>query len=240
MTLRHRLTARSVTGEWLCLAMLLVTALSLAANAGAAVYLFVWQPAQRQLALARIGSLIYGRPAVALMGDSLLAGVETCRGALNWAVPGATVRWTRENQVAHLAVPAPGSVVLLLGINDLRYGRSPEAVHQDLMMLLDAIEATVPGVAVAVLSVLPVVEGAPAALGATNHAVDALNALLRRTVIDRNREYWAIDATFEADGALAPWLTFDGLHLNGAGNELLKRALWHGIAVPALPAEDAC
>ena len=106
-------------------------------------------------------------------------------------------------------------VFILVGINDILAGRSPEAVVQGIAAIVQAVG---PGKAV-VVSLLPVT----GRYARHQQAVDVVNA--------RSREFCPAPCRFLdvsgalGEGGLDPANTRDGLHLNARGYLALARAI---------------
>jgi lysophospholipase L1-like esterase len=194
-----------------------------------AAYVLVWSPWKRQEAMLRIYGLIYAPGDVLLIGDSILASVGApCPGILNLSVPGSTAADMPSSYHAAIASRAPSKVVILIGINDLRAGTPPAAVAHGVVGLAERLTAAVPTAEVVVLSVLPIVENAVSAQ-ATNAGVSELNLLLRAGLAKTRANFVDLTGLF-GRSELEAGLTYDGLHLNGRGIEVLQGVLFGGLA----------
>ncbi|MDB5100175.1 MAG: hypothetical protein JWM80_4596 [Cyanobacteria bacterium RYN_339] len=156
-----------------------------------------------------------------LLGDSLTDG-----GPWPLLLPGVPLRNqgiagdTTGGVLARLdAVGRPGTVAVLVGINDLNQGRSPAAVLADLARILAGLQAP----RVIVQALLPIdhaVWGMP-----VQQAVLETNRGLAALARERGLEWLDLHALFLRDGRLDPDCTHDGLHLNAAGYQRWAEAL---------------
>jgi hypothetical protein len=88
-------------------------------------YHWAWQPLRKQAALLRIGAILYDNRPVLLVGDSIVAAMPVCSGAVNLGVPGSKASDLNADYAAAIAARHPAQVITLIGINDLRGGSGP-------------------------------------------------------------------------------------------------------------------
>lgn len=139
-----------------------------------------------------------------------------------------------QHLLEHLDVHVFGNsvtdLVLLIGTNDLGYGRSIEAIAHTVRQLLEAIKAEHPLVTVHLLEVLPVHE-APNFQHTVDGRTNAMIRALNRVYADLADELMWVNlvqthaAFLDDDGQLAQDLTKDGLHLSDQGYQLLADLL---------------
>ncbi|MEB3222569.1 MAG: GDSL-type esterase/lipase family protein [Candidatus Sericytochromatia bacterium] len=155
------------------------------------------------------------RSHVVLVGDSLTEfgpWTELLPGllVLNRGIAGDTVAGVRQ-RLAPLVAGPPRAIAVLIGINDLLAGRSPDAVLGDLRHLIGDLRAAAPQTPLLVQSLLPV---APEVVGAHHQPrIDAVNDALPGLATGLGA------AWLDLRPALAPAdsLSADGLHLSAAG-----------------------
>jgi len=104
----------------------------------------------------------------------------------------------------------PSAVYLMIGTNDLEFGRTPAQIAANIEDMLDRLHAGLPGATVYVQSILP---RQPEYAG----RVVALNALLKAAAEKRGLTYIDLYSHFVADGRLDPKLSLNELHLAGEG-----------------------
>ena len=153
---------------------------------------------------------------VAFVGDSIteggdwaaaFPGVET----RNYGIGGDTTVGLN-NRFAQIVAARPAKVFLLIGTNDLNNDRRPPAeIVANCERLLERFARELPQTQVYVQSVLP---------REPNNAegVREINEGLRRITAARGVPYVDIYTPFAVEGGiLDPAVTYDQLHLNGAG-----------------------
>jgi lysophospholipase L1-like esterase len=169
-----------------------------------------------------------GRADVVMLGDSLTDGAEwrelfPRQQIVNRGIDGDTADGLLERLDAVLAL-RPRQVFVMIGINDLRAQRSVEAVFADYRTLVARLAAA--GAQVIVQSTLPCSPDAASAqfCVAANPQVRQLNARLT-TVAAGPVRYLDLTPLLADAGGLKTGLSFDGIHLNGAGYRLWQRAI---------------
>lgn len=116
-------------------------------------------------------------------------------------------------------------VFVLAGINDLRYGRSPAETLGSYRQMLDLLEEKYPNGRFHLVALFPIIED-PGINGKTgNEEVQAFNALLKKLSEEKNCLFLNFFDELSKGGQLNPDYSFDGLHLNMAGNRLVFRGL---------------
>lgn len=171
---------------------------------------------------------------VVLLGDSITEGFEVARyfpgrRVLNRGIGGDVVgnalpaddpRGLLRRLDESVFDCAASDVFLMIGINDLAGGHSPETVEQGYRELLTRIRERAPALRVHVQSVLPT-RGPHARL---NPAVRELNTRLRRLAGELKLPYVDLHARFaDAQGELKAEYTEDGLHLKEPAYHVWRR-----------------
>lgn len=121
----------------------------------------------------------------------------------------------------------PRLVVLLIGVNDLSRGYSPETVTENIMKIVDGIKSRLPSAAVIVQSVYPVnsVHGKEYASRLTP-LISELNSALE--ALDKEHGYVFVNvypAIDDGTGSLIREYSDDGLHPNAAGYKAISSVL---------------
>jgi len=156
---------------------------------------------------------------IVVAGDSMVERGDWSdildRRVANRGVGGETVSGLR-SRAGEIARSRAGTVLLLIGVNDIAMGRAPEVVAKDILELARFLAPK----HVRVLSIIP--GGINRSLD--NPAIVALNAKLAAGCVEMC-EYIDV-ATALAPGSLLPApLTVDGRHLSAAGYHRLADAL---------------
>src|SRR5262245_29934544 len=133
-------------------------------------YQWSWLPIQRQKALLHVGGLVYERGQVVLIGDSILAALPECEGALNLAVPGSLATQPEAAYAAAMAARSPARVLVLIGINDILRGGTPADVARAIGDFVQELRRRLRQTTITVLSILPVADNA-AGVAVSNSAI---------------------------------------------------------------------
>jgi lysophospholipase L1-like esterase len=172
------------------------------------------------------------RYSVLFFGDSLTERWDAAvwekslapRGALNAGVSGdRTDHLLWRLQKGNLAGSPPDAVVLLIGTNDLAYGRSPELTADGIRAVLGELRQHVPDASVLLLGLLPREELPTAPLRV---ATVEVNRLIRDCADGQHVSYADIgDVLLDSNGRLAEATAPDGLHFTARGYSLLASRL---------------
>lgn len=114
----------------------------------------------------------------------------------------------------------PAKVFLMIGINDLGRGVSPDSVVKNILLINDYLQQESPNTKVYIESILPVNPSFGKFPGQTSKREQILqaNALLKAASASHQFEYIDLHSAFvDTQGNLAAQYTNDGLHLLGAG-----------------------
>jgi len=172
---------------------------------------------------------------VVVVGDSLTERGEWWelldRPVANRGVAGDTVEAVRA-RLDDVAALDPRVVFVLVGVNDLLAGASPEALAARHAALIGELRGRLPRARVVVESLLPIRDELVARDAAlTGATVRRANELCRRGAAAAGVDWLDLHARLaDPDGELDPRYSSDGLHLSGAG----YRA-WAAALVPYLP-----
>lgn len=171
------------------------------------------------------------RPGVVMMlGDSQTALCEwqellgDSARVLNRGISGDYVDgvWARLDEVLR---HKPLKIFLLVGVNDLFFGKKPEAVEARYREIVQKIRRESPDSELILQSVLPL-NGGMRSLPAGNAEIQALNARIAQIAKDYALPYVDLYSQLtDASGNLSTRFTDDGIHLNGTGYLVWKKEI---------------
>lgn len=171
------------------------------------------------------------RPGVVMMlGDSQTALCEwqellgDSARVLNRGISGDYVDgvWARLDEVLR---HKPLKIFLLVGVNDLFFGKKPEAVEARYREIVQKIRRESPDSELILQSVLPL-NGGMRSLPAGNAEIQALNARIVQIAKDYALPYVDLYSQLtDASGNLSTRFTDDGIHLNGTGYLVWKKEI---------------
>lgn len=186
-----------------------------------------WQSLHRQY----VARAARGGIDVLFIGDSitmqwskspLWASELTPLGAENFGVDGDGTRqilWRVTN--GELDGIAPKVVVLLIGINDVIDGDSPEAVREGTLAVIREIQSRLPGTQIVSLAIFPVGRHPVPQRAAAARTNDLVTAALP-TIVHR----LDLGSSFvDPDGTIPEMVEPDGLHLGPRGYEIWAAGL---------------
>ncbi|WP_239616551.1 GDSL-type esterase/lipase family protein [Cohnella mopanensis] len=176
---------------------------------------------------------------IVFIGDSITEGFSIhemldCKKAMyNRGVGG----YKTENVLAnlkHLVYDLePERVFLLIGTNDLGEGNEPEEIVSRIEEIISSIQTTIPDIHIFVQSVYPVNNSeeantlpVPMVGPRTNENIMNMNQSLRDSAQKLNFNYIDLySKLLDEDGRLKVDFTFDGLHLNIKGYEIVSQEI---------------
>jgi lysophospholipase L1-like esterase len=173
-----------------------------------------------------------GPYSILFFGDSLTEGWDAAvwekslapRGALNAGVSGDrtdNLLWRLQN--GNLAGPPPRAAVLLIGTNDLAYGRSPALTADGIRANLDELQQHFPDTRMLLLGLLPREASPTAPLRVETIKV---NRLIRDCADGQHVFYADIgDVLLDGSGQLTTAISPDALHFTARGYALLASRL---------------
>lgn len=167
--------------------------------------------------------------AVVFLGDS---HVEQCEWAELTGLPDALNRGITGDHTQGVLARLnealrhrPRLVVLMAGVNDLLLGRSPEETAADYQLIVERIRRESPQTELLLVSILPV-NSQVKRISLDNAIVRSLNAHIAGIARDYTLPYIDLYAECaDADQRLSARLTDDGIHLNGQGYIVWKKAM---------------
>lgn len=168
-----------------------------------------------------------------LLGDSL---TDACAWH-EWLGPHVKNRGISGDTVAGLAkrlapiiAGRPRRILLMIGINDLLNGAEPGLLATQYEGVVTALRAGTPDSALAIQSLLPV-DGRRWGV-ARAAAVVAFNERLRGIASAHGADFLDLFPLFAEGPNMALGLSYDGLHVNGAGYERWRAAITGLAAAP--------
>ena len=175
------------------------------------------QPPGPQHAKERSQRLAYfravpGHADVVMLGDSmteqgewaeLLPGVRVLNRGIRWDTSADLLE-----RLDEVIFRKPKTVFLMIGVNDIRYGRSPEMVMENISKIVRRLDE------VHIRTILQsAVQIAPQFNETTNSEVLALNSRLQAFARASGHIFLDINSLVTKDGALDPAFSADGMHL---------------------------
>jgi lysophospholipase L1-like esterase len=173
---------------------------------------------------AQCAAVAASRPELIFIGDSITArwpremleGRFSKQRPVNLGIGGdwiQNVLWRVQNGALEKA--APKVIVLLIGINNLTAGFTPDEVTQDVATLLETLQHKTPASRILLLGILP---RGPSVHDEPNGRIRQTNALLA-TLADQNRVFYLDvgESLVERDGTILLEVMPDRLHVAGPG-----------------------
>ncbi len=157
---------------------------------------------------------------IVFFGDSITFGANWQRlfpesPVVNRGISGDTTLGllNRQDEIIKLH---PQRIFLMIGTNDLCFGRPIENIIANYSLILARFRAELPDTPVYVQSVLPFNEKMFPARGLRrNENIRKINIAIRKLAVEYGYEYLDLTALFsDKDGRLLAQYTYDGLHLN--------------------------
>ena len=157
---------------------------------------------------------------VVFFGDSITFGTDWQRlfpeiPVVNRGISGDTTLGllNRQQEIIELR---PRQIFLMIGTNDLCFGRPIDQVVANYERTLARFQAELPGTPVYVQSILPFNDQMFPSNGLRkNHNIRELNRAIKPLARKYGYEYLDLSGAFTGrDGRLLPQYTYDGLHLN--------------------------
>lgn len=187
-------------------------------------------PSREQARADLFHAIAAGHRDVVMLGDSLTDRGEWWelleRPVANRGIAADTIARLRA-RLDDVVALAPRVVFVLIGVNDLLEGATPEAMARDHAALLAELRRRLPAARIVVESLLPIRDEIVARdEPLTSAAVHRANELLARGAAAAGVD-WVDVATHLADtsGELDVRYSSDGLHLTGAGYRAWAEAL---------------
>lgn len=123
----------------------------------------------------------------------------------------------------------PSKIFLLVGVNDLFFEKPLPEMERDYNAIVQRIRTESPQTELFLLSLLPV-NNHVRDIGIQNSQVTAFNAIIQKIARSFALPYVDVNTPLtDADGNLSAKFTDDGLHINGLGYGVVKKALSVGI-----------
>ncbi len=110
----------------------------------------------------------------------------------------------------------PQHVLLLIGFNDVLYGRTTEAILTTYANLITSLQTQQPNLKLTLVN-LPPLPDEKEEDRQRNRTIEAVNAGLADLAAQHNLTCIDLFSAVALEDALNPALTYDGIHFNGAG-----------------------
>lgn len=123
---------------------------------------------------------------------------------------------------------APSNIILLIGTNDLGYGYSADSIVMHIERILDVLQKDCPNAKIILQSIYPVNKKIDAGMVGTrmNSDIKIINHELKNISRKRNIIFADLyDRLCDADGNFNSAYTYDGLHPNAQGFEIVAREI---------------
>lgn len=149
--------------------------------------------------------------------DELLPGVD----ALNRGIAGDTtfgVLHRLDEVIRH----KPSKLFLLIGVNDIAYGVSPEKITDNIRQIITRIKEGSPETKIYLQTITPT--NSALYKQSPNDKINAVNKMLKPLAGELGCELVDLNALLSENGELPARYTFDGLHING---EAAKKWIEH-------------
>lgn len=173
-----------------------------------------WDISTYILRVTQFGHLAPLNGGVAFVGDSLTDWARwnemfpTVR-VRNFGIAGDTTVGL-QHRVSQVIDAKPAKVFLMIGTNDVEFGRTPEAIVANIEDILAKLQSALPFVRIYVESLLP-------REAKWDDKVRAVNTLLKAAAAKHGSVYIDLYPLFVTNGRLDPRLTADDIHLAGEG-----------------------
>jgi lysophospholipase L1-like esterase len=187
-------------------------------------------PSREQARADLFHAIAAGHRDVVMLGDSLTDRGEWWelldRPIANRGIAADTIADVRA-RLDDVVALAPRVMFVLIGVNDLLAGATPEAMAKDHAALLGELRRRLPGARIIVESLLPIRDEIVARdEPLTTATVQKVNQLLARGAAAAGAEWVDVAKRLaDASGALDSRYSSDGLHLSGAGYRVWADAL---------------
>ena len=129
------------------------------------------------------------------------------------------------NRLETVTKGQPAMIFLMIGTNDLNWGRSNDSIAANLRRIIQRIKAETPRTHLVVQSILPTNDCYGLFTGHTKRYQDValVNAMLKDIADEEDVDYLDLYRHFaNEEGKMNPEYSNDGLHLNAAGYQLWK------------------
>ena len=124
------------------------------------------------------------------------------------------------NRIDSVAIRKPSKIFLMIGVNDIMAGRSPEETFEKVKEIVGKAYLISPSTKIYIQSVLPTSNLIKESNVSSLPKIIRLNSLYKSLAMEKRVIYINLFPSFIQSNALNPKLTVDGLHLNGNGYRL--------------------
>lgn len=120
-------------------------------------------------------------------------------------------------RIDSIAMLKPKKIFLMIGVNDILSGVSPEVAFKNMRSIVSKIRYRSPNTVVLIQSVLPTNNIIKGDKVSALDGIIKLNAMYKTLAMDDKIIFINLYPAFLKDKGLRPDLSFDGLHLSGKG-----------------------
>jgi lysophospholipase L1-like esterase len=137
------------------------------------------------------------------------------------------------NRLNQITASNPTEIFLMIGTNDLCFGRSIPEITSNYRLILTRFQTELPNTRIYIQSVLPFNDTLfPSRSLRTNKNINELNRQIKKLAKEYNYTYIDLTPAFTAsDGRLPVKYTKDGLHLNDAGYWVWRKQIYDLVNV---------
>lgn len=136
----------------------------------------------------------------------------------NRGISGDTAAWLQTRLEASLLAPAPSKVVLMIGTNDINYGRSAEEIATDYESILRRMRQNLPEAEIWCVSIIPQNTDYSEHAAGNNAQIREANEKIKALACSYGLEYVDLYSLLvDENGLLDGKYSSDGLHLNRKG-----------------------
>ena len=144
----------------------------------------------------------------------------------NRGISGDTTDWLIERLDISLFALAPRSIVLMIGTNDINYGKSAEEIALNYATILSLIALKLPDAEVTCVSIIPQNEKYSASAFDNNERIKATNEKIKALAELYGYKYVNLyDVLTDKDGFLKRGYSTDGLHLSRRGYKVYTETI---------------
>ena len=168
---------------------------------------------------------------VVFFGDSITFGADWQElfpdiNVVNRGISGDTTLGLL-NRLDEVVELRPRQIFLMIGTNDLCFGRPQEKILENYQLIIDRMRRGLPETPIYIQSVLPLNDKMFPTRGLRNNKnISALNIELKKLAERNGLPYIDIaEKMTGADGRLAPEYTYDGLHLSEYAYQVWKNQI---------------
>lgn len=218
--------------------IILTAVLLLAAVVLTALIFFFVEKSKPQTYEEKVAAFVEKNPAlkqgqIVFIGDSMTERYKLDRAykdldleVYNRGISGDTATWLQARLGVSLFDLAPSKVVLMIGTNDINYGRSAEEIAGDYESILHLIRQNLPDAKIWCVSIVPQNTDYSEGAAQNNAQIREANEKIKALACSYGLEYVDLYSLLvDENGLLNGAYSTDGLHLNRRGYAVWTNAL---------------